>query len=114
VRTQRDDKFEKLLQKYQYESDPEEEGKKLDIEEKANTKIERSVLLYEKAKMKNKLLKEMYDKNNEIKKVEELKGCTFKPIINKSSNIGDKSESKGNSSNLYNRNMYWKSKNNEK
>jgi hypothetical protein len=67
--------------------------------------------------IKNELIKMIFEKNNEIKSMNELKECTFKPNILKSSQTlkflhGEKE--KDNMKSLYERNLYWKNKNNER
>ena len=59
----------------------------------------------------------IYEKNNEIKSMNELKDCTFKPKIIKSYKTlrclhGDKERDQGKT--LYARTLHWKNKNNER
>ncbi len=77
----------------------------------------RAKILYEKGMIKNELIKMIHDKNNEIKSQNEMKECTFKPKLTKSNksltNIpSDKDKDKQNT--LFDRNIYWRTKANEK
>lgn len=77
----------------------------------------RSNILYEKGLIKNELIKMIYEKNNEIKSINELKDCTFKPITLKSSKTFKSlnvEKEKDKVKSLYDRNIYWKNKNNER
>ncbi len=77
----------------------------------------RSNILYEKGMIKNELIKIICEKNIEIKGMNEVKECTFKPTINKSikslkylNTEKDKEQAR----NLYERNLFWKNKTNER
>lgn len=112
----REQKFQKLLNKYDYEEEEEVVPVKKEKEEKKVT--ERFEILYEKGKIKNELIKMMHEKNNEIKAQQELSECTFKPRLNipKKSKNGSavKKSVKEQRGSIYTRNVYWNQQKTEK
>ena len=106
-----------------YESTEDEKNNLANSEKNINPLIKKKVgesranILYEKGMIKNELIKMIHDKNNEIKSQNEMKECTFKPKLTKSNksftNIPcDKDKDKQNT--LFDRNIYWRTKANEK
>ena len=75
----------------------------------------RSKILYEKGLIKNELVKMVYEKNVEIKSAKELKDCTFKPnILKTSQTLKNFTTDQPKVKSLYDRNLYWKNRANEK
>jgi hypothetical protein len=131
----REEKFNRLLQKYGNDDIKEEE-----IDEKEKQKIEeirkkeeeerkrrkeaqdRCYMLYEKGKVKNEVSKLIFEKHHEMKVQSEMNYCTFKPKTNKKSekmtanNIQKEIDGvmHKKSSQFYHKSVFWKSKKFEK
>ena len=110
-------KYMNLMQKYSFDHlwTKEEISAKKKEEQKKKQSMERSFLLYEKGKIKNEVNRIMYHKNEELKKQNELKDCTWKPLLTK---IKGKMEENIKiflkDTKIYNRAVQWKVKTSQK
>lgn len=65
-------------------------------------------MLYEKAKIKNEMIKLIHEKNNQLKIKQELVECTFTPKINRKENKNNVVQmSQNQPDGLYYRNINW-------
>jgi hypothetical protein len=91
------------MKKFNFEEEP-----LLTTESKRKNQNLKYNMLYEKAKIKNEMVKLIYEKNNELKIKQELSECTFTPKINqreKQENIIQLTQCQPDG--LYYRNMNW-------
>jgi hypothetical protein len=105
----KEERFDELIRKFN-----NEEEEPLVTEPKRKTPDFRYNMLYEKAKIKNEMIKIIYEKNNELKIQQELTECTFKPKIiskKKDEKVFQLNQCKDN---LYIRNMHWNRQKKEK
>ena len=70
--------------------------------------IERCFYLFEKGKIKNEVNKLIIQKNNELKEMQLLSKCTFKPATNTVKLIKNSQKDSTRTGNLYDRNEYWR------
>jgi hypothetical protein len=88
---------------------PEEEEKNRLQKQKKEEALERCMMLYEKARIKNEVNKINFYKNIEIKDNMELNGCTFVPKINERKNKQEENlKLVYKNTNIYNRSLQWK------
>ena len=100
-----------LYNKYEIEEfiSPEQEEKNRLKKQKEAEAMERCMMLYERAKIKNEVNKINFFKNLEIKDNMELDGCTFTPQINERKNKQEENlKLVYKNTNIYNRSLQWK------
>lgn len=103
--------LEEYYKKYEMENfiSPEEEEYLMQQKKKKEEAIERCMMLYERAKIKNEVNKINFFKNMEIKENIELEECSFHPQINERKNKQEENlKLVYKNTKIYNRNLQWK------
>jgi hypothetical protein len=103
--------LEEYYKKYEMENfiSPEEEEYLRQQKIKKEEALERCMMLYERAKIKNEVNKINFFKNIEIKESIEFEECTFKPQINERKNKQEENlKLIYKNTKIYNRNLQWK------
>ena len=94
---------------FDYSTSPEEEEEKRRLKEKHENALERCMMLYERAKIKNEVDKLNFYKNIEVKENKELNNCSFKPFINERNNKQEENlKLIYKNTKIYNRSQQWK------
>jgi len=103
--------LEEYYKKYEMEKfvSPEEEKYLRHQKMKKEEALERCMMLYERAKIKNEVNKINFFKNIEIKESIEFEECTFKPQINERKNKQEENlKLIYKNTKIYSRNLQWK------
>ncbi len=110
-RSAKHNEMDDYYKKYEIDNfiSPEEEEYLRKEKKKKDEALERCMMLYERAKIKNEVNKIKFFKNMEIKENIELEGCSFHPLINERKNKQEENlKLVYKNTKIYDRSVQWK------